>query len=459
VRATDRLTADDQLILWPDELWPQDIGALTVLDGSSLVDPGGRLRIEAITAAVEARLDLVPRFRQLLYTPRRGLGPPLWVDAPAFKITDQVRILPLPAPGDEAQLLLTTEQLRRHRLDRSRPLWEMWFLPGLSDQRIGLFIRIHHVIADGIAGVATVGAFLDAAPGAPALSAPPWTPVPAPTARDLFTDNLRLHARASAHALSMLVRPRTMLHRLRGGWPMMRGLVTQPRIPKTSLDKVVGPDRNLAVIRGRVELVKGIAHANNAKVNDVLLVLVAGGLRALLRSRGDEVDDQPILVYVPVTLRQGHREQARGNLVSQMVVPLPIGVSDPSERLRQVASETAKRKAASHPSLGSVFGSRIARWALLKLLDRQPVNVTTADLPGPPSPMYLAGARLLEVFPVLPLIGKVPLGVGALSYADQFNLMAVADKDAVPDLDIFVAGVEDELQELARAHNANVTAH
>ena len=157
----ERLTAEDMVMLWPDEVWPQEIGCLAVLDGASLLDPDGRFRIEDVRAAVAGRLHRVPRFRQLLYRPRPGLGPPLWVDATAFDLRDHVRVLPVPAPGDEAQLLLTTEQLRLRRLDPSRPLWEMWFLPGLPENRIGLLIKIHHAMADGIAGMATIGALLD----------------------------------------------------------------------------------------------------------------------------------------------------------------------------------------------------------------------------------------------------------------------------------------------------------
>jgi diacylglycerol O-acyltransferase len=138
-------------------------------------------------------------------------------------------------------------------------------------------------------------------------------------------------------------------------------------------------------------------------------------------------------VYVPVTLRQPQaRAQARGNLVGQIVVPLPIGVPDPGRRLAQIAAETATRKAGSHPSLGAAFRSRTTRRVLLKVLDRYPVNVTTADVPGPQTPLCLAGARLLEIFPLLPLISNVSLGVGALSCAGQFNIVAIADQDACP---------------------------
>jgi hypothetical protein len=130
----DRLTDEDQRMLWPDEIWPQEIGALAVLDGG-LAGLGGRVRVEAVREVIAARLRLVPPFRQLLYVPRPGLGRPLWVDAPAFDLADHVRVVPVPAPGDEAALLRAAEQLRRVRLDRSRPLWQMWLLPGLPEGR------------------------------------------------------------------------------------------------------------------------------------------------------------------------------------------------------------------------------------------------------------------------------------------------------------------------------------
>jgi diacylglycerol O-acyltransferase len=145
----ERLTAEDQLMLWPDEIWPQDIGALAVLDGSSLLDTNGRFRIEAVREVVAGRLHLVPRFRQLLYVPPRRLGGPLWVDAPNFDLDNHIAELRLSPPGDEAKLLLATEQLRQRRLARSRPLWQMWFLTGLADRRLGLFVRMHHAIAEG----------------------------------------------------------------------------------------------------------------------------------------------------------------------------------------------------------------------------------------------------------------------------------------------------------------------
>jgi diacylglycerol O-acyltransferase len=159
------------MLIWPeDQGWPQDIGALAILDGKTLRDGDGRFPIQAAREHVARRLHLVPRFRQVLYWPPRGLGWPLWVDDPAFDIAAQVGVLPIPSPGDEAQLLRACENLRRRPLDRSRPLWEMWFLPGLPEGRVGFFIKLHHAIADGVAGIAALGAFLDPVPDPPEMS-------------------------------------------------------------------------------------------------------------------------------------------------------------------------------------------------------------------------------------------------------------------------------------------------
>ena len=448
--AMERLTAEDRVMLWPDKVWPQEIGALAVLDGGCLLGPDGRFRIEAVRQAIATRLHLVPRFRQLLYQPPRGLGGPMWVDAPAFDLTDHVQVVPLPAPADEAALLAAAERLRRGRLDRSRPLWQMWFLPGLPGDRVALFVKLHHVIADGIAGVATIGTFLDTAPGAAPAPGRAWAPAPAPGARDLLADNLQRHAGELRRACSALTRPAATARQAHAAWRAMRELSTAEPAPATSLNRVVGPDRSLALIRSSLDQVKQIAHAQHATVNDVLLAVAAGGVRGLLRARGEPVGDLTVRIDVPVTLRPAQdRDQARGNLIGQFVVALPIGVSEPQQRLAQITAQTAAGKAERHPSVGTALRSRAGRRALLKMMNRQPVNVTSADVPGPQLPVYLAGARLLEVFPVLPLTANVSLGVGAMSYAGQFNIMAIADKDAYPDFGVFAASANDELEELA----------
>jgi diacylglycerol O-acyltransferase / wax synthase len=443
----ERLSAEDRLILWPDEAWPQDIGALGVLDGGSLLDSDGSFRIEAAKQAIDSRLHLLRRFRQVLYVPRRGLGGPLWVDAPAFDLSDHVHVERLQARADEGGLLRAVTRLRGRPLDRSRPLWEMWFLTGLPADRIGWFVRLHHVMADGIAGVAELGVLLDASPSS-ATAPLPWAPAPWPSSRALLFDNLQHQIAKLRHALRAITRPAELLQRARAGVPALRELLTEKPGPLTSLNRVVGQHRTFALVRSSLEQVNEVAHTHDSTVNDVLLAVIAGGLRGLLRSRGEPIDGVTLPIYVPVSLRRGQSRQEGGNLISQMVAHLPLGIADPGWRLRQIASETAKRKAISRPSLGAMFHSRLIRGPMLKLIVRQRVNVVSADLPGPTTPLYFAGAKLIEVFPLVNLLGTESLGVGALSYAGQFNVMVVGDADTYPDIEVFVASMRDDLRAL-----------
>ena len=160
--------------------------------------------------------------------------------------------------------------------------------------------------------------------------------------------------------------------------------------------------------------------------------MIAGGLRGLLRNRGEQIEGVILPIYVPISLRLGRSSEEGGNLISQMVVSLPLGIADPQLRLRQIAAETARRKAIGRPSLGTMFHSRLLRGAMLKLIVRQRVNVVSADLPGPQTPLYFAGARLIEVFPLLNLVGNESLGVGALSYAGQFTSWRWATRMPIP---------------------------
>jgi WS/DGAT/MGAT family acyltransferase len=450
----DRLTSLDRLMVAASRRWPQDIGALAILDGTSLLDPAGDLRIGAIRAAIASRLPLVPRFRQVINAPRRGRGGPLWVDAARFDIHDHVVVCPLASGTDERGLLAVTERLRSERFDPSRPLWRMWFLPGLPGMRVAMFVKLQPAIADGMAAMTTIAALLDADPDAPIAPLSPLTPTPARSDRDLFRDNLHRHLRAVGRAGSTLIRPRTTLRHARETWPAIREQFAEQPATRTSLDRMVGPDRSLAVIRTTLDDVKAVAHAHDATINDVLLAFAAGGLRAVLRGRSEPVDRITLRTYVPVSLSLRRSGPQQGNLIAQMAVPLPMRDSDAADELRRIAGETATRKARARTSLGTLIRGRFARRLMLFAVMRQRVNVTTASIPGPTMPLYLCGARLLEVFPVLPLIANEPLGVGALSYAGQFTVGVVADRDAYPDLDVFMAGAREQLQELGVSPHA-----
>ncbi len=449
----ERLTASDRFMLWEDYGWSGDIGALALLDGTTLLDSDGHVRVEAVRHQLEPRLHLVPRFRQLLYRPRLGLGWPLWVDAPSFDLAEHVRVHALATPGDQAQLLQACQELARRRLDPARPLWELWLLPGLPEGRVGALLRLHHTIADAAAGMASFGALLDLTADAPAPAAPPWTPTPIPTTSELLLDNLRRRRQELGRGLSGLVHPVRTHRRVWRAWPAWREVLADKPAPRTSLNHPVGADRRLAIIRGSLDLAKQIAHEQHAKVNDVVLAAVAGGLRELLASRGEDVHGLVQRAMVTISLHDEQPGQARGNKPGWMMVPLPLGEPDPVRRLEVIAAETAARKHKPRPEAGSgifrvVAGQRV--W--YRMFPRQrSVNLVVSNAAGPPVPLYLAGARLLELFPMMPTMGNLTLVFAALSYDGQLNLTAVGDRERCPDVEVFAQGVRSALDDLARS--------
>jgi WS/DGAT/MGAT family acyltransferase len=457
IMAIDRLSTLDRLMLWASRRWPQDIGALAILDGGPLLDEAGSLRMDLVRNAIASRLHLVPRFRQLIHVPRTGLGGPLWVDAPTFDLSRHVRELRLEAPVGETQLLAAVEELLRRRLDPSRPLWEMWFLTGLPERQVGLFVRLHHAMADGTAAMTTVGSFLDPVPDAPTAAARSWTPSRWPSAGPLLLDNLERRLRALGGWLASLARPRAFARRVRAAWPAIREILAEEPATATSLDRTVGPGRRFALLRISLAEVKSVDRAHDATVNDVLLAATGAGLRALLQRRGEPVERTTVRIYVPVSLRRHLRGPQQGNLIAQMAVPLRLGEPDPGRRLTEVAAETTLRKARLRTSLSNLMiGGAIGRRLMLLAVMRQRVNAASASIPGPKRPLYLAGAPVMDVFALLPLVANEPLGVVALSYAGALTIGIAADRDALPDLDVLAAAMRDELSALGIPAHAGV---
>jgi diacylglycerol O-acyltransferase len=398
-------------------------------------------------------LASVPRLRQVVYRPRWGLGRALWADAPSFDIADHVHVRPLAAPADEGELLRECERLRRRGLDRSRPLWRLWLLPGLPGGEVGMFLTAHHVLADGVAGIALLGALLDVGPEVSSAAPSPWRPRPAPSARALLGDNARRWAGALGTGLAGVLHPVRILRRGRLMVGFVRDVFRAEPAPRTSLNRPIGPDREVAVVDGALGPVKDAAHAAGGKVNDVVLAAVAGGLRDLLRARGEPVDGVEMRAIVPVSLHTGPRAQARGNADGEMLAALPVGEPDATRRLRLVAADTARRKAAVVKP-AAVGGLAYAMQRLMMgWLNRQRLtNVYVANVPGPPFPLYLGGTRLLRVYPVVPLIGNIGLGIGVLSYAGQLNFTVIMDRANGVDLPVFMAGFRRSLAAYGGLH-------
>jgi WS/DGAT/MGAT family acyltransferase len=236
---------------------------------------------------LERRLARVPRLRKIAPAAPTLCGPPLWVDDPAFSIARHVKSKALAPPGDDASLLNATEALLRPLLDRAHPLWELWFLTGQEGGEFGMLFKVHHAVADGLAAVALLMAFLDLAPDAPDPPLVAWTPAPGPSTWALFTDNMR---RWQDSLLSALAHP---LHLMRSaGWTLadsVRLLRLSNSAPRTSLNALPRLQRRIRVMRVELEAARAVAHARNAQVNDVVLTVVSGGVRELLMARGEPV--------------------------------------------------------------------------------------------------------------------------------------------------------------------------
>jgi diacylglycerol O-acyltransferase / wax synthase len=434
---------------------PQHVAILAVAEGGgSLHDPGGRLRVDAVRQQLGGRLELVPRLRQRVLCPRVGQGLPLWVDDPGFDLANHVRTVQVAAPGGERELLGLCDQLCLGLLDRTRPLWELWLVTGLAEGRVGLVLKLHHTLADGLAAVQIAGLLLDGTADAPSPTPPPWQPRPAPSGWKLGADNLAGRSAALAAALARLGHPGKLAAQARalaGAAQMAAG--GRRHRPRSLLRRPVGGRRRLAVVRARLAVVKDVAHGHGATVNDLLLAAVTSGLRALLVARGTPVDRLTLYASVPVALRAQTDTVALGNQVGLMIVPLPVGEPDPVQRLGHITRATTERKRrpqrlASLRPAGSL--------TILRALNRYSrhqhiVDLFVTNVPGPQRPLYLVGARLLEAFPVVQIAGNVPLSVAVLSYAGQLNIGIQSDPDGCPDLDVFVDGLRRSLEELGPA--------
>jgi diacylglycerol O-acyltransferase len=445
----DRLSPLDRFMLRVSRAWPQDIGALAILDAAPLTDETGRFRIGVARAAIERRLHLVPRFRQVIVVPRRGLGPPFWADARGFDLTAHVHELPLDPPGGEPELLAAVERLRRQPMEPSHPMWEMWLLTGLPDGRVAWFVKLHHTMGDGMAAMTTIVALLDREAHAPVGDPPAWRPRRMPLDSELVADNLRRRIAGMAGIARTLIRPGSGIRQALTAWPAIRELLAERPATKTSLDRIIGVDRSLAVIRAGRGEVRAVGRSHGGTANDVILAATAAGLRALLLRRGEPVEGTTMRVYVPVSLRRRLRGPQQGNLIAQMAVPLWLGETDPDRQLRQIAAETARRKQRFRVSLAALMhGGPIGRRLMLALVMRQRVNLTATSIPGPKRPLFLGNAQVLEVVPILPLVANEPLGVGALSYAGQLAIGIVADREVLTDVEVFTGAARDELTAL-----------
>jgi WS/DGAT/MGAT family acyltransferase len=459
----DRLHSLDSSFLHIERLeYPMHVGAMSILEGAPLIDDDGRFRIEEVRELVGSRLPLMPRFRRRLMFVPYDQGRPVWVDDDRFDITYHVRLTALPRPGSWEQLVALTTRVQEQLLDRERPLWELWFVEGLEDGHVGLIQKTHHSLIDGVSGVDVATLLLDSSPEYVLPVVPEWTPEPAPSPSQLLVDTLRERLTEPTEivrsARSLLRGPRRACARINEIARSMSTLVTRDAIaPRTSINARTGRHRRLSVVRVPLAEVKEIRARLGGTVNDIMLTGVAGGLRRLFQQRGEPTDEMSLRVLCPVSVRSDDERGMLGNKVSAMFVTLPIDQRATVDRLRAISAQTRdlkeRRQALSaEMMLGATdFIAPTLMSLAARVVHRQPFfNLIVTNVPGPQSPLYLMGARLLEAFPIVPLTRNLTVVVGILSYDGTMRFGLWADRDAFADLEVFAGGVDDTFAELLK---------
>ena len=430
----ERASPDDLMLL------ASDVGPVPMQAGAVLVlDAGPDFDLATAQAILTARITTVPRLRQRLVRAPLGCGRPIWIDDQAFDIKAHVRSVQCQPPGDEAALLERVTATATQPLPWSRPLWSATFVTGLASGRVAIIVVFHHVLADGIGGLAVLASLVDGAPGA--ANAP--FPRPAPSRRQLAEDALGSRLKALAHPAAVLGRVRPALAELKPG-----GLA---RPARTTLNAVTGPARRILVTRTGLETVVAFAHSHDATVNDVVLAVVARALRSLLASRGEQAGD--LVASVMVTGRPATTATQLGNQIGVMPVRLP-GHGDLSDQIAQIATATRARKtanrAASAGLLRPAFRTLAAVGLLGWLINRQRlVSVFVTNLRGPADQFRFAGALIADVIPITDIAGNVTLSFGVMSYAGTLVVVVVADPDHHPDLDTLAGLLQAELDDLS----------
>ncbi|HET9720757.1 MAG TPA: wax ester/triacylglycerol synthase family O-acyltransferase [Solirubrobacteraceae bacterium] len=417
---------------------------------------------DELLSAIADRLPLVPRYRQKVRFVPLALGRPTWIDDPRFNLEYHVRRTALPSPGSDEELRNLVGRIMSQQLDRHKPLWEMWIAEGLSDGRWTLISKVHHCMVDGVSGTELLSVLLDTDREHAGAVPDRWQPEPEPNPAQLVAHALAERAASPYEATRTLLAvargPRRTVRQAAG---VARGFVNlRPVIglgSPTSLNGPIGPHRRWAWARGRLSDVKRIRQEHGVTINDVVLTAIAGGFRDLLLSRGESADDRVVRSLVPVSVRAEHERGTYNNKVSAMFAELPVSIADPVERLAAVSAQMHDLKQSGQavaaerltalggfaPAMLLALGGRVGT-----RLPQRSINTVTTNVPGPQHPLYLAGRRMLEAFPYVPLGGWVRIGVAIFSYDGNINFGLTGDRDHTPDLGVLSEGIERGIAQL-----------
>lgn len=441
-------------------------GPINMAVGGILVFEGGPgMQQDRILERIDARLHLIPRYRQRLKAPAgAGVLNPVWVDDQGFDLAYHVKRAALPAtagstPGERIAALVAQEMSRK--LDRSRPLWEMTVIEGLPFGRVALMPKMHHALVDGMAAVDIGTVLLDPSPEPLDIPPPdePWSPRPYDRRRHLA--RLSLTPAVQARELLLKGAQRALVpNPMRTAGDLVRAteLLTElararPAAPMTPLNHPIGPNRRYAMERVGLAAFKAAAKSAGGTINDAILAAVAGMLHAYFGAAGVQVDRPPVAL-VPVSVRQ-EGEQG-GNRISTVLVDLPAGALDPASRIAAINATMAdiKDSAAVRAGALAVQASGFAPPLLSSGLARamsgvRAFNLVVSNVPGPQQTFYLNGQKLLEAYPCVPLNPATQgLNVGVLSYDGGVHFGLLADRDLEPSVTIAAECLRASLDEL-----------
>jgi diacylglycerol O-acyltransferase len=416
--------------------------------------------------AIEERLHLVPRYRQKLGFVPFGQGRPRWVDDPHLNLEYHVRATALPPSGSEAQLKALASRVFSQRLDRDKPLWELWLVDGLEGGRFALLSKTHHALVDGVSGVDLATVLFDLEPEPAERSEPEsrWLARPMPSRTELLTEALLERATVPGEIVrsvrAVFRAPRQIAAGARDSLVAMGAFAWAGMRPAPSsiYNTQIGPHRRFTWVRVQLADLKAIKNELGGTVNDVVLATVSGGLSRHLRRRGISTEGVELRAMVPVSVRVEAERGALGNRVAAMMAPLPVWCRDPVERLT-ILTDAMRHLKEGRQAVGAQTLTELTGFApptimgqASRLVMRQRVfNLVVTNVPGPQFPLYMMGNELSEMFPMVPLAPNQALGVAIMSYNGGMNFGLVGDYDALPDIEELAEDFRASLGELADA--------
>jgi diacylglycerol O-acyltransferase len=456
----DRMSALDAGFFFAEsENSPMHVGSVAVFEGPAPTY-GDVVRL------ILGKLPKVPRYRQRVRPVPMQLGRPLWVDDPHFQILYHVRHTAVPRPGSEEQLRNLAGRVLGQRLDMAKPLWELWLVEGLADDRWALISKVHHCMVDGVAGTDLMQLMFDIDPEATHEPVKDWTPRPSPSSFEIMAGSVTealsnpLQQLANAPAIGSSVRAvKEWADSGRTLAKTVPALARQAITPSArSLNGPIGPHRRWAWTEGRFEEFKAVRTAFGGTVNDVVLTAISSGFRDLLTSRG-ELSSEKLVVrsMVPVSVRRENQKGSLNNQVSAVFVDLPVGLPDPLDRLASIRTQMDEYKrtmravdANSIISMGDFVAPTLLSLGVRAALQAGQMwcQTVTTNVPGPRIPLFVLGKRMTSATAYVPIAGGTRCSIGIFSYLNTMTFGINADFDGYPDIDVLSGGIRGGIEQL-----------